>query len=75
MNEHEISQGKAEEELKGRVFDARKDMNEGCLLPTEVSVPLLVRILNLSRVVDVIYKDEDNYTNAGTKLRNYSLSH
>jgi (-)-germacrene D synthase len=26
-------------------------------------------MLNLARVIDVVYKDEDGYTNAGTALK------
>jgi hypothetical protein len=33
-------------------------------------MPLLERILNLSRVIDVIYKEEDGYTHVGKVMKN-----
>ena len=36
--------------------------------------PLLTRILDLARVLDVVYKDEDGYTNAGTVLKDFITS-
>jgi hypothetical protein len=37
-------------------------------------MPLLTRILNLARVMDVVFKDEHGYTNAGTVLRDFVAS-
>ncbi|MCD9560704.1 hypothetical protein HAX54_019449 [Datura stramonium] len=42
---------------------AWKDVNEGILRPTPVSMEFLTRILNLARLIDVIYKqNQDGYT-------------
>lgn len=41
-----------------------KDINQEFLKPTAVPVPILTRALNLCRVVDVLYKVEDGYTNS-----------
>ena len=41
------------------------DINQECLKPTAVPMPLLTRVLNLSRVMDVIYKEGDGYTHVG----------
>jgi hypothetical protein len=53
-----------------QVVNAWKDINEECLKPTAVPTPLLERILNLSRVIDVIYKEEDGYTHVGKVMKN-----
>ena len=37
-------------------------------------MPLLMRILNLARVIDVVYKDEDGYTHAGVVLKDFVSS-
>lgn len=53
----------AKEELWKEVYDAGKDINEVCLWPHPVPEPLLTRVLNLARLVRVIYKDnKDRYT-------------
>ncbi|KAJ4833933.1 hypothetical protein Tsubulata_043483, partial [Turnera subulata] len=57
----------SEEEIvkifREEIANAWKDMNEECLKPTAVPMPLLERVLNFARVIDVIYKDGDGYTN------------
>ncbi|XVF04021.1 hypothetical protein REPUB_Repub05bG0044600 [Reevesia pubescens] len=41
------------------------DINEEFLKPTTVPEASLTRILNLTRVIDLLYKEEDAYTNVG----------
>ncbi|KAF8019378.1 hypothetical protein BT93_G0144 [Corymbia citriodora subsp. variegata] len=74
MKEHGVSEQETEKELRKRVVDAWKDINEAFLCPTAVQVPILMRILNLSRVVHVLYSDGDNYTHSGTLLKDYVTS-
>ena len=45
-------------------MSAWMDINEECLDPTDLPKPLLLRVLNLSRVMDVLYKDGDCYTHS-----------
>ncbi|KAF7849261.1 hypothetical protein BT93_L1036 [Corymbia citriodora subsp. variegata] len=71
MKEHGMSEQEAEKELRKRVNDAWKDTNEEFLRPTAVPTPILTRVLNLSRAMDVLYSDGDNYTHSGTKLKDY----
>lgn len=58
----------AEEEVyelfRKEVSDAWKDINQGFLKPTAVPIPVLVRVLNFTRAIDVIYKEDDGYTNS-----------
>ncbi|KAF8015242.1 hypothetical protein BT93_H0902 [Corymbia citriodora subsp. variegata] len=74
MKEHGVSEQETEKELRKRVVDAWKDINEAFICPTAVQVPILMRILNLSRVVHVLYSDGDNYTHSGTLLKDYVTS-
>uniref|UniRef100_A0A2N9FGB4 Uncharacterized protein n=1 Tax=Fagus sylvatica TaxID=28930 RepID=A0A2N9FGB4_FAGSY len=74
MAQHGATEEEATNELCKQVKDAWKDINEECLNPTTVPMPLLTRILNLARVMDVVYKDEDGYTNAGTVLKDFIAS-
>jgi hypothetical protein len=69
MIQHDATEEEAIEELQKQVTNAWKDINEECLYPTTVPMPLLMPSLNLARVIDVIYKDGDGYTNAGGVLK------
>ncbi|KAI9186809.1 hypothetical protein LWI28_021191 [Acer negundo] len=74
MNQHGATEEETYNEFWKQVRSAWKDINEECLLPTVVPMPLLTRILNLARVIDVIYKDEDGYTHAGGFLKDFVAS-
>ncbi|KAF3437410.1 hypothetical protein FNV43_RR20163 [Rhamnella rubrinervis] len=67
MNQYGISEEKAYELLKKKVEDARKDINQGFLRPTEMPKPVLMRVLNLARFVEVHYWDGDSFTRLGLK--------
>ncbi|KAG6756646.1 hypothetical protein POTOM_040081 [Populus tomentosa] len=76
MNQHEVAEEQASDELRRQVVEAWKDINEELLIipKDHVPIPLLTRVLNLARVMDVMYKDGDGYTNANGKVRNYITS-
>ncbi|KAF8043555.1 hypothetical protein BT93_A1773 [Corymbia citriodora subsp. variegata] len=74
MKEHGVSKQETKKELWKRVADAWKDINEAFLHPTAVQVPILMRVLNLSRVIHVLYSDGDNYTHSRTVLRDHVTS-
>nr|QHU78617.1 bifunctional terpene synthase [Albizia julibrissin] len=65
MKEHGVSREEAIDELRKMLKSAWKDINEECLRPTQVPMPFLMILLNLSRFMDVIYKEADNYTHTG----------
>ncbi|KAG6685679.1 hypothetical protein I3842_12G123900 [Carya illinoinensis] len=68
MKQHGVSKQEVHEEFQRQIVDAWKDMNEELLKPTQMPMPLLLRILNLARVMDLLYKNEDAYTNLGGEL-------
>ncbi|KAG6737122.1 hypothetical protein POTOM_059885 [Populus tomentosa] len=70
IRQYGLSEQEVYKEFHMQVVNAWKDVNEECLKPTAVPMPLLERILNLSRVIDVIYKEEDEYTNVGQLMKN-----
>uniref|UniRef100_A0A6N2MF07 Isoprene synthase, chloroplastic n=1 Tax=Salix viminalis TaxID=40686 RepID=A0A6N2MF07_SALVM len=74
MKQHGTTEQETVHEFRKQVTDAWKDVNAECLFPTAVPMPILTRILNLARVIDVLYKDEDGYTNAGTALKDFVSS-
>ncbi|KAL6179369.1 hypothetical protein ACLB2K_050884 [Fragaria x ananassa] len=61
-------------ELRSKVSDAWKDINESFLVPNDVSRPLLTRILNFACVMDVVYKYEDGYTTQHGMLKDLITS-
>ncbi|RYQ94606.1 hypothetical protein Ahy_B08g089543 isoform D [Arachis hypogaea] len=69
MRDCGVSKEEAIQELQKRVTDAWKDINEEFLKPTEVPRLFLMNILNMSRFMDVMYKDEDCYTHAEGKMK------
>ncbi|TKY66670.1 (-)-germacrene D synthase [Spatholobus suberectus] len=71
MKQHNTSRQDAIKELLKMVESAWKDINEACLNPTEVPMNFLLRVVNLARMMDVLYKDEDIYTNAGGIMKDY----
>ncbi|KAL7185034.1 hypothetical protein ACSBR2_027054 [Camellia fascicularis] len=74
MKQYGASEEEALVELQKRVTNAWKDINQECLRPTAVPMPLLLRVVNLARMINVLYKDEDGYTNSGTKLKGFVTS-
>nr|GMD77173.1 (-)-germacrene D synthase-like [Ipomoea batatas] len=65
--------GKSEEEtfneFHERVSNAWKDINQECLNPTAFPMSILIRVVNLARVIDLLYKDGDTYTHSATELK------
>ncbi|PRQ18824.1 putative lyase [Rosa chinensis] len=74
MKEYCATEKEAVIELIKQVNDAWKDVNEGLLHPIAiVPRPLLLLILNFLRVADVVYKEEDAYTD-GVGLKDHITS-
>ncbi|XP_022748109.1 (-)-germacrene D synthase-like [Durio zibethinus] len=71
MKQHDATELEAVKEFREQITKAWKDINEECLHPTIVSISLLTRILNLSRVIDVVYKTKDGYTHTGVILKDF----
>ncbi|CAH2040870.1 unnamed protein product [Thlaspi arvense] len=74
MKEYGASEEGVHVHFNKRVADAWKNMNAEMLQPTAVPMPLLERILNFARVIHVLYKDEDGYTNSGGKTKDFVTS-
>ncbi|KAM7490781.1 hypothetical protein LguiA_033702 [Lonicera macranthoides] len=67
MKQHTVTKEAAFDEFNKRISNAWKDMNQECLRPTVVPMAMLERVLNLARVINILYKDEDGYTHAKTR--------
>ncbi|KAI3760922.1 hypothetical protein L1987_51325 [Smallanthus sonchifolius] len=57
-----VSENVAVEALQNIVEETWKDINEGCLKPREVPMDILAPIVNLARMVDVVYRYDDGFT-------------
>ncbi|KAL6315912.1 hypothetical protein AAG906_013260 [Vitis piasezkii] len=69
MKQYGVSEEQVYSEFQKQIENAWLDINQECLKPTAVSMPLLARILNLTRTMDVIYKEQDSYTHVGKVMR------
>ncbi|KAB1202340.1 Sesquiterpene synthase [Morella rubra] len=65
-----VSNEEAIDEFQKQIVSSWKNINKELILrPTQVPMPLLVLVLNLTRVMDLLYKDEDAYTLGGGVLK------
>ncbi|CAF2088729.1 unnamed protein product [Brassica napus] len=62
MKQFGVSKEQAVEGIKIMLSDAWKDMNQELMRPHSCPFPLLMRILNFARVIDVFYRYQDCYT-------------
>ncbi|XP_050218835.1 (-)-germacrene D synthase-like [Mercurialis annua] len=74
MKQYGATEEEAVGEFRRKIEYAWKDINEECLNPTSVAKAVLTRILNLARVMDVVYKDGDGFTHAGLELKHFVSS-
>ncbi|KAL0353572.1 UNVERIFIED_CONTAM: Beta-caryophyllene synthase [Sesamum angustifolium] len=72
MNQTGASKMDTFAELRKQVANAWKDMNQECLHPTvPVSMLILKPVVDLARVIHLLYSDNDDYTNSQTNTRDY----
>ncbi|KAK2639900.1 hypothetical protein Ddye_027695 [Dipteronia dyeriana] len=62
MNDYGLSMKEITEKFNLIFENKWKDINQECLKPTPVSMEILLRIVNLARLVQVTYKDGDGFT-------------
>nr|E2E2N7.1 RecName: Full=Bicyclo-germacrene synthase; AltName: Full=Allo-aromadendrene synthase; AltName: Full=Geraniol synthase; AltName: Full=Limonene synthase; AltName: Full=Terpene synthase 4; Short=OvTPS4; AltName: Full=Terpinolene synthase [Origanum vulgare]ADK73618.1 terpene synthase 4 [Origanum vulgare] len=62
MKQYVVSKDEARARLEQQVKDAWKDMNEECIEPRPASMQILTRVLNLGRVIHLLYREGDSYT-------------
>ncbi|KAJ8636402.1 hypothetical protein MRB53_010669 [Persea americana] len=64
MKEHSLSRSEACEKIREMITSAWKDLNKFCLKPAPIPFSLVMRVVNLTRMVEVIYLYGDGYTNS-----------
>ncbi|KAL1534665.1 Bicyclo-germacrene synthase [Salvia divinorum] len=62
MRQYGMSEDDARAQIKQRMKNAWKDMNQECHEPTPASMPILMRVINLARAAELIYSNGDCYT-------------
>ena len=69
MKQYGVSEQETLVEFNKRIVDSWKDINEGFQRPTPVPMAVLNRVLNLTRVDDLIYKRGDAFTHVGKLMK------
>ncbi|KAM6554963.1 hypothetical protein CsatB_015725 [Cannabis sativa] len=70
MKQYGVSEEEAIKKLNKRVVTYWKEINEDFIRPTVVPFPILLRVLNFTKVADLLYKEgDDQYTNVGKVLK------
>ncbi|CAL2266062.1 unnamed protein product [Prunus armeniaca] len=75
MKQYGVSEQEALDALNKQVVHLWKDINEEFLRPTAVPMAVLMRVLNLTKVVDLLYKGDDGYTRVGKVVKDKIASH
>ncbi|KAF8408838.1 hypothetical protein HHK36_004907 [Tetracentron sinense] len=69
MKEYEVSEEEACKKLQNMVEGAWKDINSECLAPTPIPLPLLMPIVNLARIIEVMYMYGDGYSDSSGQTK------
>ncbi|KAI5333414.1 hypothetical protein L3X38_023545 [Prunus dulcis] len=75
VKQYGVSEQEALDALNKQVVDPWKDINEEFLRPTAAPMAVLMRVLNLTKVVDLLYKGDDGYTRVGKVVKDKIASH
>ncbi|XP_010545918.1 PREDICTED: alpha-humulene/(-)-(E)-beta-caryophyllene synthase-like [Tarenaya hassleriana] len=73
MKQYGVSVEKATKEIERIITETWKDLNQELMRPYSTPRPILMRILNLTRVTEVFYKYQDSFTNPEF-LKDYVVS-
>ncbi|KAK1427995.1 hypothetical protein QVD17_16797 [Tagetes erecta] len=69
MREYDVKQEYVYDLFKQRVEDAWKDINQELLICKDIPMALKIRVLNLARVIETLYKYDDTLKNVGEELK------
>nr|XP_043635533.1 beta-caryophyllene synthase-like [Erigeron canadensis] len=74
MKEYNVTEEYVHDLFNKKVEEAWKDINRELLMCKDVPMPIIIRVINLTRVMDVLYKTKDSFTNVGEELINHIKS-
>ena len=69
MKQYGVTKKEAYDDLNKQIVSAWKDINQESLIPTQVSLPIVIRVLNFTCVEDIVYKCGDEYTYVGKLMK------
>ncbi|GMI92261.1 hypothetical protein like AT3G14490 [Hibiscus trionum] len=62
MKQHKVSRTEAIRDFQAIIAEGWKEVNEGCMRPTALPMPVVRAALNYHRLLDFAYRDNDEYT-------------
>lgn len=68
MKQYDVTEEYVHDLLYKQVEDAWKDISLKALTCKDVPMPLMMRVINLARVMDVLYENKNHFTNVGEEL-------
>nr|KAJ0198711.1 hypothetical protein LSAT_V11C600320860 [Lactuca sativa] len=68
MKQYDVTEEYVHDLLYKQVEDAWKDISLETLICKDVPMPLLTRVINLARVINVLYENKNHFTNVGEEL-------
>ncbi|KAK1357178.1 (-)-germacrene D synthase [Heracleum sosnowskyi] len=74
MKQYGVSKETTYDALQKRVINAWKDINQECLHPAAVPMPLLTRVINFACVINLLYDGDDGYTHSSARTKDMITS-
>ncbi|XP_071737920.1 beta-caryophyllene synthase-like [Rutidosis leptorrhynchoides] len=68
MKEYEVTEEYVHDLVNKKIEDAWKKITEESLICKDVPMTLIMRVINMARVMDVLYKSKDHFTQVGEEL-------
>ncbi|XP_076913015.1 alpha-isocomene synthase-like [Bidens hawaiensis] len=68
MNEYGVTEQHVYDLFNKKVEEAWKEMNQESLKCKDVEMPVITRVINLARAMDVLYKTKDHFTHVDEEL-------
>ncbi|KAI3678475.1 hypothetical protein L6452_37769 [Arctium lappa] len=74
MKQYDITEEHARDLLYKKIDDVWKNIARESLICKDVPIPLITCVINLTRVIDVLYKGKDHFTYVGEELKGHIKS-
>ncbi|XP_024964824.1 beta-caryophyllene synthase-like [Cynara cardunculus var. scolymus] len=68
MKQYDVTEQDAYDYFNKKVEDAWKDINRESLIIKEVPRPLIMRVINMTRTTNYLYRDGENFTHPGEEF-------
>ncbi|KAI7758231.1 LOW QUALITY PROTEIN: hypothetical protein M8C21_018753 [Ambrosia artemisiifolia] len=69
MKQHDTKEEQVFDLLNLQVEDAWKEINQELLVCKDIPLRLIMNVINLARVIDTLYKHDDNFTRVGEEFK------